>query len=121
VRINAAGTIDLNGPVRVNGVTGLSSAGQGSGGGSGGGIDLRCNLFKGSGSLEANGGNGGWQIATPTVSGGGGGGGRIAVWYIHNTFTGIASVSNGTSVITGRCGSPGTLMFIPPGTIISIR
>jgi hypothetical protein len=120
IQILAAGTIQLDGLMSVNGVSGTFSEGFGAGGGSGGGIYLRCNRFQGIGRMEANGGNGGVQSAG--LEGGGGGGGRIAVWSIRNAFTGTTSVTNGTSVAAGsKNGYPGTLVFISQGTVIMIR
>ncbi len=77
VRIEASGTVVLNGTISANGI---SPAHTYSGGGSGGGIYITCHAFGGTnGLIRANGGASG----SPTVlsSGGSGGGGRIAVHY----------------------------------------
>ena len=73
VRIEASGSVTLDGKLTANGQTG----GAYGGGGSGGGIFVKCNSFAGAGTgrLWAEGGNKG------QTSDGAGGGGRIAVWY----------------------------------------
>ena len=73
VRIEAAGSVTINGAINANGTDG--TVGQ-SGGGSGGAIYIGCASFAGTnGSLTAAGGS--CAIASPIS--GGGGGGRIAV------------------------------------------
>ena len=74
IRIQASGTVTINGSLKANGRRGASpSGGYTGGGGAGGGIFVNCSRYSGSGAMQANGGT----SATP---GGGGGGGRIAVW-----------------------------------------
>ena len=81
VRIEASGTVLINGDIIANG----GNAGTYGGGGSGGSVFITCDLFGGSsGRILANGGNGG-------SSGGKGGGGRIAV--IYSQLTGTPAVS----------------------------
>jgi hypothetical protein len=75
IRIEAGGTVTVNGTVTANGGAGTGSYGAG---GSGGSIYITCNTFGGTtnGILRVNGGNGLNNYLT-----GGGGGGRIAVAY----------------------------------------
>jgi hypothetical protein len=132
VRIEASGTVTIDGAVNASGNNGWYG-----GGGSGGAIFINCKTFQGaaSGELRADGGN-----ATASANSAGGGGGRIAVaigmtqtdvqklideepvadLYIasaHPTFLGQASVTNGAYVDAlgnpaGRPGEPGTLRFL---------
>lgn len=93
VRINATGSVTMNGTVSVNGQVGGSTNCTGAGGGSGGSIWITGSSVSGSGSLSANGGNGG-----PNGCGGqtgmGGGGGRIAIFGNYN-FSGAITVAGG--------------------------
>lgn len=108
VRINATGTVTLNGTIRANGGNGTASYG---GGGSGGSIWISCSVATGtSGAVSANGGSGNsWA--------GGGGGGRIAV--IYNTAAQTAAgrpritftAAYGSSLYAYDYGMPGTLYF----------
>ena len=72
---NITNTIDIDGVVSADGVSGI---GMNSGGGSGGSIWMYCNTIKGYGTITANGGNGG------DLFGGGGAGGRVAVYFKQN-------------------------------------
>jgi hypothetical protein len=84
VRIEATGTVTLNGTIKANGTAASPAVGRRSGGGSGGSISIQANVIQGTtGRLEAKGGNGGRQNGPPNewANGGGGGGGRIAVQY----------------------------------------
>ena len=79
VRIEATGTVTINGNISANG--GVGTAGIWSypgGGGAGGSIYITCDTFEGtaSGVLRARGGAGGYSTE-------GGGGGRIAVAYTN--------------------------------------
>lgn len=72
VRIEASGSVTINGVLSVNGV---APAGNSAGGGSGGSVYIECDTFGGTdGQISAAGGNGGANTT-------GGGGGRIAVIY----------------------------------------
>jgi hypothetical protein len=76
VRIQASGTVTVNGTVSANGGNGIHYA---AGGGSGGSIYISCSTFDGSGgTIRANGGS---PPADATLYSGAGGGGRIAVTY----------------------------------------
>jgi len=74
VRIEATGTVTINGSIMANG---SNTTAYGYGGGAGGSVYITCNTFGGTtnGVINVNGGN-----TDPTYSGGGGGG-RIAVNY----------------------------------------
>ena len=142
VRIEARGTVRLDGVIRSDGADGGLVLDTYGGGGSGGGVFLVCRSFSGGtdGLIAAEGGDGGH------LNNGSGGGGRIAVWYgisaadrqellagnpvdglsVSNgcpTFLGAVSVSNGTSNFDG---DPGTVLFlstaiVPRGTLLIIR
>jgi len=101
-----ASYIRLYGSVYANGQVGYNygaQSGGGGGGGSAGGIVLIGNDIDLTGSLYANGGNGGNgnNDVGAGASGGGGGGGRIKVYY-NNTFT------NSTSTVQANGGSAGS-------------
>ncbi|NLE68371.1 MAG: hypothetical protein GX608_13210, partial [Lentisphaerae bacterium] len=70
VHVEATGAITLDGKIFVNGLSGDSYCG----GGSGGGVLLVCRTFSGNGSIYAKGGH------YSNANCGGGGGGRIAIW-----------------------------------------
>jgi hypothetical protein len=116
IRIEASGTIAVNGTLTANSATG-------SGPGSGGGIYLRCRRFTGGGQLLANGGGSGSTLAA------GGGGGRIAVWRMTHSFTGSAFAANGAGSTSGAGhtwdpGGLGSVVWgpIPPsGTVMLVR
>ena len=71
IRIEASGTVTVNGTMKATGGTGLEDSG---GGGSGGALYITCAALAGSGAISANGGN-------SSSYGGPGGGGRIAVAF----------------------------------------
>ena len=72
---NITDTIDIDGVVSADGVSGI---GMNSGGGSGGSIWMYCNIIKGYGTITANGGYGIDRYGC------GGAGGRIAVYFQTN-------------------------------------
>ncbi len=142
VRIEAAGSVVLDGLMSANGTPASGSVA----GGAGGGINILCGTFAGgAGSLTANGlGGGTW--------GGGGGGGRITVWQAKADQREAALAGNwskvtepdlnalltgGVTVLAGEKGSsytvadpdqlgqPGTIRFflVPPpgGTLFYFR
>ena len=84
IRINASGTLTLDGTISANGVNGGYDGG---GAGSGGSIWVTTHALIGSGTFKAVGGNG------PNTSWpGGGGGGRVAVAYDDGAgFTGFGA------------------------------
>jgi YD repeat-containing protein len=94
-----AGSVTLNGSIRVNGGAGAGAAG----GGSGGAIRIDASSLSGSGTIQANGGS------TAGTNAGTGGGGRIAVYYDTRTFSdaNIQSHSGGTGIGSAA----GTLFF----------
>ena len=133
-RIEARGSVTVDGTISANGRT----TGGSVGGGAGGGIFVWCRNFSGGtgGVLRVDGGGGG----------GGGGGGRIAVWYrvpddyVTNiiemtdlqrviftnsvdTYEGSVSVLGGTG--SWNDGADGTYIFItvtpPRGTLLMLR
>jgi hypothetical protein len=149
VRIEASGTVRVDGSISANG---QASGGTGNGGAAGGCISITCKKWEGTGGLvSADGGDG------SSSQGGGGGGGRIAIWdqvknaehkaqaitkatYTQRTLTqyqadydtfdtGSLHATAGTSPgAPAYCnGQDGTAyFFIPPplppkGTVVSIR
>jgi large repetitive protein len=81
VKIQAGGTVVIDGTVQADG---QSSQQEGwpycGGGGAGGSIFITCDAFGGSGLLKANGGNGHPTLVSMAYAGAGGGG-RIAIHY----------------------------------------
>jgi hypothetical protein len=119
IRVDASGTLTLNGAVTANG--GAGTGWGGNSGGSGGSIYLTCGRLKGSGvSLSAAGG----KESGNGSSGGGGGGGRIAVIMYGNQTSGtvVTNVAGGY----GGMGSGGTGTVVwqtlaPPGSSFLFR
>jgi hypothetical protein len=147
VRVEAAGTVTLNGTLRANGDPGYTAN---AGAGAGGSVLLSCGrlVSTASSSLLANGGTG-------SGYGGGGGGGRIAIWSGINAidrermlagdeaavakhlvgtnaadvgFLGTYSVTNGSGYVnTNPVGAqPGSAVFLlfqypPPGTMLILQ
>lgn len=114
VRIQATGTVMLNGIITANGGDGASNHG---GGGSGGGVYVYCRTFAGNNAtVRVNGGNG-------SETGGGGGGGRIAIWRVsgRDLSSGISnSATGGTASYPGTNGTI-VLGWLPPaGTVITV-
>lgn len=97
---------DLKGKILMSGQNGSTnndfSLLSFSGGGSGGGIQINCqSKINNTGTLEANGGNGGYRTGTVLThaSGGGGAGGRIKIFTELNpsSSTQTANTNGGTS------------------------
>jgi len=138
IRIEASGTVTLNGTLTANGKPPkkFDFIETNGGGGAGGAIFVRCNSFGGgvSGELSAAG-----TIAGPagSNSSGAGGGGRIAIWHgavkeadatvlaadgfvansvitnAHVGFLGSVSATNGINTLyPARSGEPGTIVFV---------
>jgi hypothetical protein len=85
IRIDT-GALTVHGSIRANGESSASSSSSAGGGGGGGSIWISASTLSGSGSLEANGGDG---------CIGGGGGGAIAVEYSSDSPSVPAMVANG--------------------------
>lgn len=104
VKIDAGGTLTINGSITANGGTSLTGTSD-VGGGSGGSIWLISSTLAGSGSLSANGGNGG----PAGQNAGAGGGGRIAVYYTTDssalTITAKSGTTSGGSWVVGSAGT----------------
>ena len=114
VRVEATGTITVNGTISADG----QDPPAGAGAGSGGGIYLTCRTFAGAagGVLQANGGDT-WRT---------GGGGRVAVWRFNDTAAGAvaAYVNPGTggqnespasgvgTIVWGMASAGGTLIIV---------
>jgi VCBS repeat-containing protein len=99
VRLDASGTLTVNGSISANGSAGANVS-SGAGGGSGGSVYLTSGTLTGTATVTAAGGNG-------TFLGGGGSGGRIAVYY--NTLDPSFNLANVTDTagLKGNGGSPG--------------
>jgi hypothetical protein len=97
VKIIANGTVSVEGIICSDGAVSPSGAGNssGAGGGAGGSIWIQATDFQGSGSITANGANGGLDSGGHR-RGGGGSGGRIDVCFVGNdNFAGVISVAGG--------------------------
>ena len=118
-RIDASGTVTVNGTIGANGRV---SGGKFAGGGSGGGIYITCDTITGGGTIRAEGGD------NPST-GYTGGGGRIAVHFDFDTTSGITTnvdagkQNNGTGG-SGNAGA-GTIVWaqipVVAGTVILIK
>jgi hypothetical protein len=84
VRIEAAGSVLVDGSILANGEDGGGYPGASSGGG----INIKCNTFRGTGLLKAVGGNDIRNVLSRF--GGSGGGGRIAVVYATTAQTSVS-------------------------------
>ncbi|WKZ30529.1 MAG: hypothetical protein QY314_02010 [Candidatus Dojkabacteria bacterium] len=107
LKVEASGTVTINGEVSANGENGQKSAdGKSSGGGgAGGSVWIEATTFAGTGRVDARGGG---ADATALRQGGGGGGGRIVmICESGNTFSGAVSVLGGDA---GQDGQNGTLI-----------
>lgn len=106
VRINASGTVTVNGNIDANGEQGERDQGFTGGGGSGGSVYITATTLAGSGTITANGGRGReW-----THDSHGGGGGRIALEYTSKTYSGSISADGGdNSSGIGTAGTAGTI------------
>ncbi len=104
VRIEAAGTVTVNGQITADG---KGHNGHYSGGGSGGAVYITCLSITGSGTVSAAGENTGTQ-------GGAGGGGRISVIYdsLEQKKAGIPQIKfSAAGSGEYRLSEPGTLFF----------
>jgi RHS repeat-associated protein len=101
--LNVCGTLTVDGTISANGSRGVDAwhyggDTRGGGGGSGGSIYVTANALVGTGTISANGGDGG-------CGAGGGGGGRIAIHYNTNSFTGVVSAYGGSGFQSGGAGT----------------
>ena len=104
LRIDVAGTLNVDGSISANGNPGFQ---DNSGGGSGGSIWITASKVTGSGMISAEGGEG------ELYGGGGGAGGRVAIYqpnhgYHTNTFLGLASAFGADGAFFG---DDGTVLF----------
>ena len=88
---------------------GESRSGNYEGGGSGGGIYLDVDTLKGSGTIQAMGGNGRYHSSVSSADGGSGGGGRVAIYYGASTFPFNNVSVRGGSQSRSRNGGSGTI------------
>ena len=109
VKITAGGTLNVVGIIAANGENG-DNAGpccgdRGAGGGAGGSIYLSASTISGSGSLSAQGGQGG----DAERDAGGGGGGRAYLYYnTASTYSGIINTTGGDAPPGAQDGQDGT-------------
>jgi len=100
IRLDATGTITIDGVIRANGSDG-NAADYGGGGGSGGSVYITSASLAGSGSVLAEGATGGSGVNDP---GAGGGGGRVSMKFtVSDSFSGSGTIS----VAAGSPGNPG--------------
>jgi len=105
LKLEVTNAFTLNGILKANGTNGNIAGNSGAGGGAGGSIWIEAGSFAGSGNSEAKGGNGGDTVK----HGGGGGGGRVIMrCQTANTFSGSASVLQGSGGI--QDGQVGTII-----------
>ena len=96
INLNVPGTLQLDGRISANGVTG---AGLNSGGGGGGSLRIAARTITGNGSITANGASG-------TGRGGSGGGGGIALYTDTNLFVGpVTAYGGGAGTNSGGAGT----------------
>ncbi|MDD3741322.1 MAG: T9SS type A sorting domain-containing protein, partial [Bacteroidales bacterium] len=97
VKIISYGSVIVDGVIDADGEMSKSTPGTdaGAGGGAGGSIWIQANDFQGSGSITADGADGGLDLGGHR-RGGGGSGGRIDVCFVGNdNFAGLISVDGG--------------------------
>jgi hypothetical protein len=131
IRIEAAGTVTLDGTLNADGGDHTGQNNYGGGGGAGGSIYVQCRALAGNNPvLSATGGVG--CDNRNTAGSGGGGGGRIAVWRTYDTTVGAtANVDGGAGYRPGvpagsgdENGAAGTIvwgMIMPRGTVFVVR
>ena len=113
-----ANTLDLNGLITANGLSGGAENPSG-GSGAGGSVNLNVVNLSGTGTVRANGGAGALLNYNP---GGGGGGGRVAIYVSGSesacgltvTASGGASSSPAGSGNNSLPGQTGTIVYSPP-------
>jgi hypothetical protein len=127
IRIQARGTITLNGTLTTRGQgLGFFGSSSSSGGGAGGGIYLACRTIAGlgTGALIAKGGDANPYLSSSDGSGGGGGG-RIAVWRVYGETSVVScAVDGGTGYVSAASSQPGTIVWgflQPAGSMFSAR
>ena len=103
IRLTVAGTLQLDGAISANGLTGAMLAGSGSGGS----IWITAGTLAGSGSVSALGGGAG-------VDGAAGGGGRIALYLTQTTFGGTINAAGGLGLQNSGEGTIYTVSGPPP-------
>ena len=104
IRLNVAGTLQLDGSIRASGG---NAADTHDGGGSGGSILMQVGALAGGGTISADGGASG-----NNGPGGGGGGGRVAIYYLTpgGFDTNRITASGGSGAEWGR---NGTVQVLP--------
>lgn len=96
--------VTVDGDIMADGAS--ASRGSRLGGGSGGSIMIETSEFVGTGTIQVNGGDGGYDGA---YGGGGGSGGRIAVYHQHLFFKGAITAFGGNSRV--EAGAAGTIYY----------
>lgn len=103
VRIEATGTVTVNGTISADAP---AVASQGNGGGAGGTVNITCSAITGSGTISAKGGDSLSCDGTGSL-GAPGGGGRIAIHYDPAVQTGEQAKNLTISAAAGRVGPAG--------------
>ncbi len=103
IKINALGTVTVNGIISADGAGGGASCCGGGGGGSGGSVWIIANTFDGSGTVRANGAAHGSRSEP-----GGGAGGRVDVDCTTNSSS-ITKQAFGGTQTSGQRGGAGTI------------
>ena len=107
IKIEASGTVEINGRISANGTDGTIAPDSqtAGGGGAGGSVWIIGDILTGNGTVEAKGGG---TDATANYIGGGGGGGRVVLMALSSTsFSGTIDVSGGHG---SQDGGVGTIM-----------
>lgn len=116
IRLDTSGTLTLNGVITANGVTG--SGAFGSGGGSGGSIYITTATLAGTGTIDADAGNG---FHGASGDSGGGGGGRIAIYYVTDSNSIAANLGSGNVAGGSKGGSANNAADGASGTTYSLQ
>lgn len=116
VRLTVNGTLTVNGSINANGEIAYEWSIYSAGAASGGSIWLDVGTLEGTGSVTANGGDGGINYSYESAAGGGG---RIAIYYDtdSNDFSalsadagalvnGTTAAGDGTLYLVGKVGTP---------------
>ena len=112
IRIQAAGTVTVNGALRADGGDAGYWGGSAGGGGSGGGISIVCRILAGTNGVVSADGGGSGEL------GGAGGGGRIALFFdtvAQSNFN--LTHEPGVTFAAGRGRPDGGVAHAVPGTV----
>lgn len=109
VTLSVTGTLDIDGQLLVEGLSGVAASAWAGGGGSGGSLHVIADTVSGDGTISVAGGNG----ADNSNDGGGGSGGRISITYCTDSFGSITtSTAGGTGPGAALDGGEGSWYFV---------